>query len=72
MDEFDKLMIKVMIILLILSISIIIFAYNTRNVVEQDKNEQLLKEKLINNEITIEEYYKIKDIIEEEYRWEKD
>lgn len=66
MDKFDKLMIKVIIISLILSISIIIFAYNTRNVVEQDKNEQLLKEKLINNEITIEEYYKIKDIIKEE------
>lgn len=66
MDENEKMCLRVVIVVLIMVISTIVFAYNNHNITRQDKNEQLLKEKLINNEITIEEYYKIKDIIEEE------
>lgn len=66
MDKDDKTCVIVVIVVLIIVISTIIFAFNNRNIISKDKNEQLLKEKLINNEITIEEYYKIKDIIEEE------
>lgn len=66
MDKDEKICLRVVIVVLIIVISTIVFAYNNRNITRQDKNEQLLKEKLINNEITIEEYYKIKDIIEEE------
>ena len=66
MDKDEKMCLRVVIVVLIIVISTIVFAYNNRNITRQDKNEQLLKEKLINNEITIEEYYKIKDIIEEE------